>query len=110
MIELDEDDDGMESPRHRLAWHLLREAMEMAGVFCCLTRAGAKMRVYIDGVGVLRIVDGDMGLQWATTAWSEELRYYPALERNPRRLARSILPRLMPEQRGQLAFDFGGMG
>ena len=47
----------IKSPERRRAWHRLRDALDKAGVFACLTNA-EQVLVWVDGVGVLRLVAG----------------------------------------------------
>ena len=41
----------IKSPERRRAWHRLRDALDKAGVFACLTNA-EQVLVWVDGVGV----------------------------------------------------------
>ena len=94
------------SPKRRRAWQVLHDALQQAGVFACLTNA-EQVLVWVDGVGVLRLVAGVSGLLWRTTEWGKEPRFYSA-ESAPQRLVRALLPSVAVELGGQLAFDFGG--
>ena len=97
---------AIRSPERRRAWQLLRDALDAAGVYCCLTNA-EQVLVWVDGVGVLRLVAGASDLLWHTTKWGEEPRHYPAWA-SPQQLVRALLPELVCDVRGQLVFDFGG--
>ena len=94
------------SPKRRRAWQVLHDALQQAGVFACLTNA-EQVLVWVDGVGVLRLVAGVSGLLWRTTEWGKAPQFYSA-ESAPRRLVRALLPSVAVELGGQLAFDFGG--
>lgn len=96
----------IKSPERRRAWRRLRDALDKAGVFACLTNA-EQVLVWVDGVGVLRLVAGVSGLLWRTTEWGKEPMFYSA-ESAPQRLVRAMLPALVCDVRGQLVFDFGG--
>ena len=96
----------IKSPSRRRAWHRLRDALDKAGVFACLTNA-EQMLVWVDGVGVLRLVAGVSGLMWRTTEWGKETQFYSAWA-SPQQLVRALLPSVAVEFGGQLAFDFGG--
>jgi hypothetical protein len=94
------------SPKRRRAWQVLHDALQQAGVFACLTNA-EQVLVWVDGVGVLRLVAGVSGLLWRTTDWGKEPRLYSAWA-SPQQLVRAMLPELVRDVRGQLVFDFGG--
>ena len=94
------------SPERRRAWLVLHDALQQAGVFACLTNA-EQVLVWVDGVGVLRLVAGVSGLLWRTTEWGKEPRFYSAWA-SPQQLVRAMLPELVCDVRGQLVFDFGG--
>ncbi len=96
----------IKSPERRRAWQHLHDALEQVGVYSCLTNA-AQVLVWVDGVGVLRLVAGVHGLLWRTTEWGEEPTHYPA-SASPQQLVRALLPQFACDARGQLAFDFGG--
>ena len=96
----------IKSPERRRAWHRLRDALDKAGVFACLTNA-EQVLVWVDGVGVLRLVAGVSGLMWRTTEWGKETQFYSAWA-SPQQLVRAMLPGLVCGVRGQLVFDFGG--
>ena len=96
----------IKSPERRRAWHRLRDALDKAGVFACLTNA-EQVLIWVDGVGVLRLVAGVSGLLWRTTEWGRAPQFYSA-ESAPQRLVRALLPSVAVELGGQLAFDFGG--
>ena len=96
----------IKSPERRRAWHRLRDALDKAGVFACLTNA-EQVLVWVDGIGVLRLVAGVSGLLWRTTEWGKAPQFYSA-ESTPQRLVRALLPSVAVELGGQLAFDFGG--
>lgn len=96
----------IKSPERRRAWQHLHDALDAAGVFSCLTNA-EQVLVWVDGVGVLRLVAGVYGLLWSTTEWGEEPRCYPAWA-DAQRLVREMLPELVCDVPGQLVFDFGG--
>ena len=94
------------SPKRRRAWQVLHDALQQAGVFACLTNA-EQVLVWVDGVGVLRLVAGVSGLLWRTTEWGREPRFYSAWA-SPQRLVRELLPELVCDVGDQLVFDFGG--
>ena len=96
----------IKSPERRRAWRRLRDALQQAGVFGCLTSA-EQVLVWVDGVGVLRLVAGVSGLLWRTTEWGKAPQFYSALA-SPQQLVRAMLPELVCDVRGQLVFDFGG--
>jgi len=96
----------IKSPERRRAWRVLHDALEQVGVFACLTNA-EQVLVWVDGVGVLRLVAGVSGLLWRTTEWGKEPRFYSAWA-SPQRLVRAMLPELVCDVGDQLVFDFGG--
>jgi hypothetical protein len=96
----------IKSPERRRAWQLLHDALEQLGVFACLTNA-EQVLVWVDGVGVLRLVAGVSGLLWRTTEWGKEPTHYSAWA-SPQQLVRAMLPSVAVEPHGQLAFNFGG--